>query len=593
MQHRNPSETTSNNFDYIIDELTELIDTVNLNAIDTPACQATLKFMSETTKLRATSTENSGQLPVSCLKLKQLILQKLANGNCSEFIRIALQEGVQFYEPFFLFENDILYNSICLGSEDCALLLMGLSEFKPTMESSLFYGIALGSAFQNDKIDFVLSCLSRLKELGYYTENAADGLLKSSIIQNKSPALLRWLVDNSSEQYLQRNHLQTALRKTYAEAVKLDETVAYGCISGLMEIADILLSPKIGLKALPVSNRWTLKRAIAAGHFYLAAGMWNICHPVTEDQVCDWVRISQKPQGLSFLRDLRVSEDVVRQVEERMVAEKSKNVGSRPIAESNAPTRYGGGFRQTEYRMWFRQCTDEAVNIIRRSTDFWQLSHYLAQARSEVAFRLEHFPPEHYGRWRGDPESDNFYGISTPFVPNYEEAAHRASLAAYDTCANLNYYYLDPDSGEQIPLGTIEVDAEAARRRDSICAVTLIHTHEEYLVRLQPMVQALFEQACAPRQPGMSDDDYINAVCKTVARWHWLFAQMTPYQRGSAAIGEIIISALMEFHGIDYGESTVKEGRDTYALTNTTEGYAAEFLSTFKYLKLKCVGPIK
>lgn len=100
--------------------------------------------------------------------------------------------------------------------------------------------------------------------------------------------------------------------------------------------------------------------------------------------------------------------------------------------------------------------------------------------------------------------------------------------------------------------------------------------------RIYEILQDLFDIARRPRRKDTDDATHIQNVSYAVARWHWLFADVCPYQRGSAAIGEILIAALFKAQGISAGKSNVAEGRDTFALTSTLEEYERAFATTFQ-----------
>lgn len=482
-----------------------------------------------------------------------------------------------------------LYDAIKSKAWKCALLLSEQTECLQVLDyGSLCHVLAssLGSP-NSENYQPIIALLEKAHALGKHDDAAVRVLLEESIRQAQ-PRVVDWILEHSSDALLIEESARLGvLCSLYkgAERAQYFESTGRG-YPGFFAVADKLASHGIVMEPVGHPETWSLKRMVCAGFFALARQEWQrsapdlILPPSTAADFCDWVRISQRREGLEWLGEQGVSDSAIAEVAHAISSSEMLEESGAAVANSHRPSGYGGEAVQAEYRRWFRRNVKIVAQQIRAGVPFWEIAEGLAVSRQEIAFRLDHFPAEKFGAWRSEVGSV----MHTPlggYPQSYERALELLRNRRVGR-GNYTFHYRAPGTCRVFSLTTIENEMV-------IVAPVLrwLHTGQNYLEDLKPLVDDLFNKARSTAEAGGSEQSPIDTVCNAVARWHWLFAHMCPYKRGSAAMGEVLIAALLDAHGIEAGESTVAEGRDTLALTTLLENYVQEFNSTFTFLNVR------
>lgn len=104
------------------------------------------------------------------------------------------------------------------------------------------------------------------------------------------------------------------------------------------------------------------------------------------------------------------------------------------------------------------------------------------------------------------------------------------------------------------------------------------HTRREELQKLMPYLQMLFD-LLLQMQVGSLNVGERTAIIRRIGEFHWWWAHACPYDRGSAAIGEVIVIALLAYHGIT-GVQLASDA-ERFALATPSPQEFAEIYHTF------------
>jgi hypothetical protein len=170
--------------------------------------------------------------------------------------------------------------------------------------------------------------------------------------------------------------------------------------------------------------------------------------------------------------------------------------------------------------------------------------------------------------------------VATGFIgagdenPQYEYYAERAlDLARTHSrprTSNLGdeTYNYTPEievNGERIPLTETMVNGDLSYG-------AWLNPYGANVEKILPRLSYYFRRA----QTASTPEEALDAT----ARMAWLYFQASPYGRGSAAIGQWLVTAALESHGITYDHLSIGTSLDMEAFTSTE----AEFVENFRNL---------
>lgn len=103
-----------------------------------------------------------------------------------------------------------------------------------------------------------------------------------------------------------------------------------------------------------------------------------------------------------------------------------------------------------------------------------------------------------------------------------------------------------------------------------------LHTDAELIPRLMEELQKVYQSIVKAK------DGSIEEITSKIASFHWLFAQMTPFGRGSAGVADVLSKSLFEAKRIQVSPWVKDTAPDLEALTTPLENFREKYINLFE-----------
>lgn len=179
--------------------------------------------------------------------------------------------------------------------------------------------------------------------------------------------------------------------------------------------------------------------------------------------------------------------------------------------------------------------------------------------------------------------------VTTPIAGNYLKLAHvsdfldrlkRGDTAEYGDALVTNthadglrsFAFQEPllGGGGCMTLSGISEDAQG----------TMTWAHAQFSAKRLEHLEGLFAAAQAPAPAGLSAEARLNDVCERVGKLHYFLAHCCPFARGSAAVSDMLTTAILHNHGYLHAGWKPNVSADVVALvTPSSAAYAKAYRS--------------
>ncbi len=211
-----------------------------------------------------------------------------------------------------------------------------------------------------------------------------------------------------------------------------------------------------------------------------------------------------------------------------------------------------GNIAQTDYaKRMSSACLELVGDLIHNKIPFCDLLKKAGEFRHAIAVESDTDEADKFGKLR-NPASYNDR-ITTPLLEEYHSMLNPLlQIAEDDPYMQWDMY---PKMGENYPrmgfrMGVCIDGTEVTLSKYMFYANNqakakndIAHTYPENLGMALKQCEFFFKELM--RFDSKNEKEFI---LESMAKFHWWFAQATPYFRGSAACGEMIISALHVYH---------------------------------------------
>lgn len=178
-------------------------------------------------------------------------------------------------------------------------------------------------------------------------------------------------------------------------------------------------------------------------------------------------------------------------------------------------------------------------NNITKESELFEMIVALGLKRRDIARVCQHEPLKYFGAIRCASSVTPVHeaGVYARYIPQVKELAESNEVVKITLSSGLEHV-----------LTEYKYERRFNRYEWRHAQVPeMVQNHEQLKMDL---CNKLSEAIQAGKEPNLSDRRRIKKVKNRIAEFHWLFANMMPFSRGSASVAEIITTALWLTHGL-------------------------------------------
>jgi len=220
-------------------------------------------------------------------------------------------------------------------------------------------------------------------------------------------------------------------------------------------------------------------------------------------------------------------------------------------------------FLQKKYLAWTDQASARVALMFQEGKSFEEVFQFVSKERQEIAYVCYHFPPDSFGRKRNAPLFTPVQGKYLPWLPKILQAttepyqrvrgfedfdeldtSHLQTRTIYGKIGNkdrpLTSFIVSSKHLTDKPYAEVMYLDEAGNDAPNYVRAVICHTPPQAYSLVMKKLNHLTQQLLKRR----------DFQIQRAAEIHWFFAHLCPLDRGSAAVGEVIIKGL--FKALDY-----------------------------------------
>lgn len=408
----------------------------------------------------------------------------------------------------------------------------------------------------NEEIDRCITNLSKMQEIGSIAELA-----------QATEAIFQDVKKHLHSDAERRDHLVDALYQFLPTTLPIERRMRQETVRGLAEYKkppqeDMSrhveeLQTLLGTAVEPVhAGEWILLKTLIREIAYAQ----NLDEEQLTDKIIRRLRSELKHEDLLYLLHLSIG---------GLLAQDSLTPRIKEIKKE----------LQNTYETWTQEAASRSSEMFQAGKRFEEVLQFVQEGRQKIAYACYHFPPDPFGRRRYLSLYTPVEGKYLPWLPKIVELA----TEPYHTIKGFE----DFDNLETSTLKTRTIYAQINHR---------MYPLTSFIVSTKHQSDESYTEVMYLDEPGQDVPDYVRAtICHTppkayplimryleyltrsflnsrmhviarAAKIHWFFAHLCPLDRGSAAVGEVMLKGLLETKGIQI-EWNKQSPPDLYLLT--------------------------
>lgn len=217
---------------------------------------------------------------------------------------------------------------------------------------------------------------------------------------------------------------------------------------------------------------------------------------------------------------------------------------------------------QEKYQLHFKNAVEYARRMIKSGKSFRDIDRTLAARRKSMKLLLD--PDDPAASYFGKSRVDHGISITSVTSSTLKDQRYRGIFARITWLMKENPDYLKIAPYEKKNIEDIQyrMKVENPLNENELLELTgyrmianpptyamIFHTPSEKLRSLMPILDLLFGEA----RSAVTKKEAI----KKIGLFHWWYANLMPYFRGSSAIAKMHVNALIYFHSIDISSNSL------------------------------------